>query len=170
MVTLGNIDPFWDDEYKILDYKTEEFNNQQDLTRWVYQGYRHGKFTGDMCDMRSPQPSWNDKFIKYFENLGWQNVTTSYYRMTTATILPTHTDTYKKYIKLFKVKKTSAILRALVFLEDWDSGHYLEVNDHPITKWQQGNYIIWSQGVPHMAANIGIKPRYTLQITGTVVV
>ena len=100
MVTLEKIDPFWDNEYKTLNYRNEEFNNNIDLARWIYQGYRHGKFTGDMCDMRRPQPSWNDQIIKHFEDLGWQDVCTSYYRMSTGTILPEHQDTYKNYIKL----------------------------------------------------------------------
>ena len=168
MVTLERINPFWDDEYKFLDYKNEEFNNQQDLTRWVYNGYRHGKFTGDMCDMRSPQPTWNDQIIKHFEDLGWQDVATSYYRMTTATILPTHSDTYKKYIEIFKVENPNSIKRALIFLEDWSSGHYLEVDGKPILDWQQGDYVVWDYNTPHMAANIGTAPRYTLQITGHV--
>jgi len=168
MVTLERINPFWDDEYKTLDYQNEEFNNNNDLTRWIYQGYRHGKFTGNMCDMRRTQPSWNDQFINYFKDLKWQDVCTSYYRMTTATILPTHSDTYKKYIEIFKVKDPSSIRRALVFLEDWSSGHYLEVDGKPILEWQQGNYIIWKYNTPHMAANIGTEPRYTLQITGHV--
>ena len=168
MVTLGNIDPFWDDEYTTLDYQNEEFNNNNDLTRWVYQGYRHGKFTGDMCDMRRPQPSWNDQIIKHFEDKGWSNVCTSYYRMSTATILPVHIDTYKKYIEIFNLKgKEDSIQRALIFLEDWQSGHYLEVDGHAITKWQRGNYVVWSRSTPHMAANIGLTPRYTLQVTGS---
>ena len=166
MATLGKISPFWDDEYKSLDYKNEEFNNQLDLTRWVYQGYRHGKFTGDMCDMRSPQPTWNNQIIKHFEDLGWQNVCTSYYRMSTATILPTHSDTYKKYIEIFKIKKLQTIKRALVFLEDWSSGHYLEIDGKPILEWQQGDYVVWDYNTPHMAANLGLEPRYTLQVTG----
>jgi len=166
MVTLERIDPFWDDEYKFLDYKNEEFNNQQDLTRWVYNGYRHGKFTGDMCDMRSPQPTWNDQIIKHFEDLGWQDVCTSYYKMTTGTILPIHSDTYKGYKKLFNISDASKIKRALVFLEDWSSGHYLEVDGKTILEWQRGDYVVWDYNTPHMAANIGTAPRYTLQITG----
>lgn len=168
MVTLERINPCWNDEYKTLDYKNEEFNNQQDLTRWVYNGYRHDKFTGDMCDMRSPQPTWNDQIIKHFEDLGWQDVSTSYYRMSTATILPTHSDTYKKYIEIFKVKNPKSIKRAVIFLEDWSSGHYLEVDGKPILEWQQGDYVVWDYNTPHMAANIGLEPRYTLQITGHV--
>ena len=166
MATLENIDPFWDDEYKFLNYERGYFNNNQDLTRWVDQGYHHGKFFGDLCDMCSPQPSWNDRFIKHFENLKWKDVCTSYYRMSTGTILPMHSDTYKKYIEIFKVKSINTVRRGLVFLEDWQSGHYLEVDGKPILEWQRGDYVIWEGETLHMAANIGTTLRYTLQVTG----
>ena len=86
---IANIDCFWDDQYKHLDYTVEEFNNPDDVELWFQQGYRC-KFTGAMCDMRSPQPTWNQQFIDHFARLGWRDIGTSYYRMDTCTILPVH--------------------------------------------------------------------------------
>lgn len=163
------IQPFWDDEYKKLEYINEPFNNSLDVSRWQILGYRHGKFTGDMCDMRRTQPSWNGEITRLFEDMGWRDVCTSYYRMPTGTILPVHVDTYKRYIEIFNLKnKESTIRRALIFLEDWSSGHYLEINSVPITNWLKGDCYIWKKDTPHMAANIGLQLRYTLQITGHV--
>lgn len=165
---IVNIDPFWDDEYLHLDYSIESFNNPLDTERWLKSGYR-GNFTGAMCDMRKPQPTWNDRFIRYFETLGWHDIGTSYYRMDTCTILPVHQDTYKRYIELFNLQgQEHTIRRAIVFLEDWSSGHYLELKGIPVTGWKRGFTVIWSYDAPHMAANIGLTPRYTLQITGHV--
>lgn len=165
MVSI-NIDPFWDDEFKNLNYTTEEFNNPADTAKWLDQGYSP-KFTGAMCDMRNIQPSWNYRFIDHFTMLGWKDIGTSYYRMDTGTILPVHQDTYKRYIELFNLQgKEHTIHRAIVFLERWSSGHYLELNNIPITNWRRGDTVVWTYDTPHMAANIGIKPRYTLQITG----
>jgi hypothetical protein len=164
----ANIEPFWDNEYKHLDYSVESFNNPLDTERWLKQGYRCD-FTGAMCDMRRPQPSWNHQFIKYFQNLGWRDIGTSYYRMDTGTILPVHQDTYKKYVELFDLQdRPHTIRRAIVFLEDWASGHYLELDNIPVTGWRKGFTVIWAYDRPHMAANIGLTPRYTLQITGHV--
>ena len=58
------------------------------------------------------------------------------------------------------------IWRCIVFLEDWKSGHYLEVADKPLLGWRRGDYVAWNYDVPHFAANIGLEPRYTAQITG----
>ena len=158
------IEPFWDSSFKDLDYTVEAFNNPNDLDKWAEQGYSC-KFTGAMCDMRSPQPVWNNMFIRHFNRLGWKDIGTSYYRMSSGTILPEHQDTYKKYIELFNAEPQT-IYRAIIFLEDWASGHYLEIDREPITKWSAGDTVVWQYDTPHLAANMGVTPRYTLQITG----
>jgi hypothetical protein len=161
-----HINPFWDHEYLYLDYVHESFNDVDSLNRWRNLGYS-GLFTGSMCDMRSRQPSWNSKFVEYFSNLGWNNIGTSYYRMDTGTVLPTHSDLYIKYIDLFQLhKRKTSIFRAIVFLEDWQSGHYAEYNNQPYVNWKAGDCVYWQYDLSHMAANIGISPRFTLQITG----
>jgi hypothetical protein len=160
--------PFWDTEYQQLDYINEEFNDSQQTNTWLSQGYSD-QFTGDMCDMRSPQPSWNQRFIDIFSGLGWKDIGTSYYRMKTGTVLPTHSDTYKKYIELFDLKGCeSTIHRAVIFLEDWAPGHYAEYVGQPHVHWIAGATVEWTYDTPHMAANLGLTPRYTLQITGHV--
>lgn len=161
-----NIQPFWDDSFKQLDYAVEAFNNPNDTATWIEQGYP-GKFTGAMCDMRRPQPVWNPMFVKYFNKLGWSDVGTSYYRMSSGTVLPAHRDTYKRYIELFDLKgQEHTIFRAVVFLEAWASGHYLELDNTPIVNWSAGDVVIWQYDRLHLAANMGLTPRYTLQITG----
>ena len=159
---------FWDDEFKGLDYVNEEFNDTENLERWTALGYAN-KFTGDMCDMRRPQPSWNYQFIKIFQEMGWKDIGTSYYRMGTGTILPTHSDLYLRYVDVFKLQgQEHKIRRAIVFLEDWRPGHYFEGNSRPTVNWHAGDVIEWAYDAPHMAANLGPDPRYTLQITGHV--
>lgn len=164
-VKFFKIDKFWDDQYKDLEYINKEFSNPSDLKRWKELGFEN-KFTGDMCDMRSNQPSWNNKFIDIFQNLGLKNVTTTYYRMNPGTVLPIHSDLYERYIKVFNLKdKKEKIRRIIVFLEDWSSGHYGEYDGIPYVLWKSGDSVIWNYDTPHMAANYGNNPRYTLQIT-----
>ena len=160
------LDVFWDDEYKHLDYTNETFNDVESIEKWTKLGYPN-KFTGDMCDMRRQQPSWNEKFVKHFTDLGWKDIGTSYYRMNTGTILPVHGDLYLRYIDLFNLQgQEHNIRRAIVFLEDWKPGHYFEAMGVSNTDWKAGQVVEWSYDAPHMAANIGLDPRYTLQITG----
>lgn len=159
---------FWDDEYQRLDYINEPFNDTAQTHKWQSQGYAN-QFTGAMCDMRSPQPSWNQRFIAMFEGQGWQDVGTSYYRMDTGTVLPTHQDLYTRYIELFDLAgREHSIRRAIVFLEDWQPGHYAEYDNQAHVHWHAGDVVEWAWDTPHMAANLGLTPRYTLQITGHV--
>jgi hypothetical protein len=162
------LEVFWDDEYRSLNYVNEPFNDTPSRDRWMAAGYPD-RFTGDMCDMRSTQPSWNQRFVDIFTDLGWKDVGTSYYRMNTGTVLPTHGDLYLKYVQLYNLHgQEHRIRRAIVFLEDWASGHYAEYMNQPLTNWVAGTVMEWSYDTPHMAANIGLVPRYTLQITGHV--
>ena len=166
VVVKYNISKFWDDEYKSLNYTNEPFNDDPNVARWLDLGFP-GKFTGDMCDMRSPQPRWNSLITASYEAEGWKDVCTSYYRMMPGTILPTHSDLYLKYIELFNLRgQEQLIRRAVIFLEDWQPGHYAEYLDVPYTDWCAGDTVEWTYDTPHMAANMGSTPRYTLQITG----
>jgi len=161
-----NIDKFWDDEFKALDYINEPFNDNENTRAWMALGFPV-KFTGDMCDMRRAQPSWNNRFIEFFTAEGWKDIGTSYYRMSPGTILPAHGDLYLKYIELFNLQgQEQSICRAVVFLEDWQPGHYAEYLNTPYTNWKAGATVEWTYDALHSAVNVGFTPRYTLQITG----
>ena len=159
---------FWNEDFKVLTYIREPFNNTSQVMSWRGQGYAN-RFTGDMCDMRYAQPDWNQRFLDIFAGQGWQDIGTSYYRMNTGTVLPTHQDLYVKYIDLHGLQgREHTIRRAIVFLEDWQSGHYAEYEGQAFVNWNAGAVVEWSYDAPHMAANLGPDPRYTLQITGHV--
>jgi hypothetical protein len=165
---MNYIEPFWDDEYKHLKYKKLPFNNQYDVSKWREKGYNQDEryFTGQLCGHNDVQPSWNDKIIKWVrEEFELEDIGCCYYRMVTNEILPTHGDDYKLYREKFDCELDD-ISRIVIFLEDWKSGHYFEMDGEPIVNWKAGNYIIWKGRIEHMAANIGIEDRYTLQITG----
>jgi hypothetical protein len=157
---------FWDDEFKRLDYIQEPFNDPETVARWITQGYQ-SKICGDLCDMRHRLPSWANKIIEIYELQGWKDVGIAFYRMPTGTVMPVHNDLYKRYIELFDLKgKEQSIRRALLLLEDWKPGHYLEVEGEPLVDWKAGQVVEWVYDAPHMAANIGLEDRYSLQITG----
>lgn len=161
-----HIERFWDDEFKTLDYIQEPFNDPDSVNLWISQGYQN-KICGDLCDMRHRLPSWAGKFVEIYESQGWKDIGIAFYRMRTGTVMPVHQDLYKRYIQRFDLRgKETTIRRALVLLESWKPGHYLEVAGKPYVNWLAGDTVEWSYNEPHMAANIGLEDRYTLQITG----
>lgn len=161
-----HIERFWDDEFKTIAYINEPFNDPISVNRWLSQGYQ-AKICGELADMRHTLPGWSSKFIEIYESMGWKDVGIAFYRMRTGTVMPVHSDLYKRYIDIFNLQGSEqSIRRALVLLEDWKPGHYLEANGEPFVNWRAGDVVEWEYDVPHMAANIGLEDRYTLQITG----
>jgi hypothetical protein len=161
----GHLEPWWGLSHRDLSYNNESFNDPKSLREWQSLGYTQKRFTGDMYDMRQPETAWLGQFKDHFQlnHLSW-----SVYRMRPGDVLPEHADTYNRFCELHGLFDTKKIVRALVFLEDWQSGHYLELNKKPVTGWKAGDWVSWNSDFLHLAANVGKTNRYTLQLTGTV--
>ena len=165
---VNNIKPFWDDEYKNLDYRKEIFNDEYAIDEWRKQGYDNDVdyFSGKMANHYDPLPSWHNKILDWIEEeFQLKDVGCCYYRMDTNDIIPNHSDAYNLYTKKFNCKQED-VHKILVFLEDWKSGHYFEYEGKPFVEWKAGDYATWVGDIEHFAANIGTEYRYTLQITG----
>lgn len=163
--TTGHIEPFWDDSFKDLPYVRKPGFNQQEIDAWVEQGYIRDNlndFIGTLYDNSNPMPDWirnlDDKF-------GLHNQTYTFYKMDTLEIMPVHVDHFRTYCKLHNIGREQ-VHRVLIMLEDWKPGHYLEMDGVGYVNWKAGDWFKWRGDVPHSAANIGVDPRYTLQITG----
>lgn len=158
----GFVNPTWDETYKNLSFNRFP-PTEEDLTTWRKLGYTHNNFTGMLYNDNSKMPNWVYNISKQIKltNCGY-----TFYKMQTGDIMPMHIDHFTNYCRIFKQEKKN-VWRAIVALEDWASGHYFEIENHAITNYKKGEYIIWSHDAVHSAANIGVKNRYTLQITGT---
>jgi hypothetical protein len=159
----GHVDPWWDDSFKELDYQYIPIKNNYDEERWIAEGYKNIQLNGALYGMPRPMPDYADKFLTLFD---WDNQGIGFFRMNILDLFPKHQDHYASYRKMFNITDPSVIWRCIVFLEDWKSGHYLEVANQPILGWRRGDYVAWNYDVPHFAANIGLESRYTAQITG----
>jgi hypothetical protein len=71
--------------------------------------------------------------------------------------------------------RTTPILRANIFLEDYKMGHFIQYqeqgNDQFVTvaDWKAGDALMWDDKVEHLGANCGFEPKYTLQVSGFLV-
>jgi len=80
--------------------------------------------------------------------------------------IPNHTDKYYYFKNKYNLETTENIVRYCVMLQDWQPGHYFEIDGKPWTNWKRGEYCILKTGIPHRSANAGSVPKYTSQITG----
>ena len=104
-------------------------------------------------------------WTKMFEPDGWVDVGLSFDKADPGYIIPKHKDHFQNYCDRFGHDRTD-VKRRLVFLEDWQDGHYFQLEDTVYHHWSQGEWVEWDSEALHMGANIGSEPRYTLQITG----
>jgi hypothetical protein len=162
MWSKGHITLERSDEYRHLMYNRQPLTDAE-LIAWREQGYTHEHFTGMMYDSKNPMPSW---VVDIAQKIGLDNCGFVFYKMETGNIMPVHVDHYRQYCNVFNVNRNK-VWRAVVFLEDWKSGHYFEIDGVAICNYRAGEYILWSADTPHAASNIGTLDRYTLQITGT---
>lgn len=157
------IDDCWQQQHRDLEYQNQPFNNAEDVASWLRAGYPPQRFTGDMYDMRCLEPQCIPAIqqqipLRYFS---W-----SFYRMRPGDVLPEHRDTYARFRNIHALGADTRICRCVVFLEAWVSGHYFEIDGKPLTGWSKGTTVCWLDDVVHIAANMGMTPRYTLQLTG----
>lgn len=164
MHKLGNIDICWNNDYKDFEYTKQPLMDEE-ITKWRSLGYYHESFSGDMYDSKNPMPDWVNTVA---EQIGLENCGYVFYRMSTLDIMPEHVDHFNTYTKVFEVNRED-VYRALLFLEDWKPGQYLDVEGDPIVNWKAGDYLLWSADAPHSSSNIGVDLRYALQITGTLI-
>lgn len=159
------INPCWDGSFRDLPYHHEPFNNADDLAKWQKAGFTQNRFTGDLYDMRDAEPGFIDIIRR---RLPLKSFAWSLYRMGPGDVIPNHSDTYTAYRRLHDLGADAVIRRYVIFLEDWQSGHYFEIDGDPVVRWIAGAAIAWHGDTPHIAANMGTTPRYTLQITGVI--
>ena len=163
-----NPDDFWHPSMiRALDYAREEFNDGPQERHWRAQG--HQPRTGGLFDMRNPnQPSTTAALAAWAERRGLEHIGVSYYKMGPGDNLPYHGDIYRKYIEIFDLEdRKHDIIRYIFFVENKKPGHIFEI-DGRLIDWQAGDYVGWRYDAPHMAANLGIEDRFTIQVTGVI--
>lgn len=79
--------------------------------------------------------------------------------------LPSHLDTFFTFSVNNGIEPKDCV-RINIFLEDWKTGHYFEINETPVLQWKQGDAIMIEIEEPHLSGNMGMEPKYTMQVTG----
>ena len=120
------------------------------------------------------QQIWfNDGDIDYKslgEKLGIEIVTVSAILQPPGNTITMHKDTFFQIKKKYPNDERKKV-RANIYLEDWDPGHFINYQDadkqwQTSTHWKAGEGFIWDSDHLHLSANAGLTPKYTLQISG----
>jgi len=109
------------------------------------------------------------KFIN-FTNLKFAS--SSIIKQPPGNTIPWHYDTHIKFYEQIKREKLNIkkkeIIRYMIFLEDWDWGHFFCVGSSVIPRWKKGDIITWDPMIHHTGSNGGMKPKVTMNVTGVI--
>ena len=112
------------------------------------------------------------ELFKSFINLSkLGNATSSLIKQYPGNIIPWHYDThitFKNLIKNNEKLKNKKVIRYMVFLTDWDWGHYFCVGNKVCHQWKAGDIRTWDPVIHHCGSNAGMSAKITLNITGTI--
>ena len=166
---IGNINSNLIGEFKSLDFSIrKQFSDDQTVERWKSIGHLYVNYGGCII-YHNDVPDWCKNILTIIsKQLNICYASCSLYCMPPGTIMPEHEDYYPAYRKIHNIDDIEKVRRVLVFVDEWKSGHYFEINGNPIVNWNVGDYCTWVGKTPHIAANIGNVNRYTLQITGKI--
>jgi hypothetical protein len=167
---VKSINPDIIGDYTNIEYPDRrQFPDDETVNRWKSLGHLYVNYTGLLREEYRGVPQWCHDIVNEIKKEHQvKNTSLSVYCMPPGTIMPEHQDTYPRYRKVYNIEDQNNVCRFLIFLNDWKSGHYFELNRTPIVNWKKGDCYMWRGDAPHMAANLGDENRYTMQITATI--
>lgn len=136
--------------------RASEFEDQNKMYREA--GFtEHNSFYLQAFDMTEE--------IRTFAHSLFPRCSISVMRQPPGQTLPSHEDTFFRFATQHNVDPYDCV-RVNLFLEDWQSGHYFEINNTPFVSWKSGDAVTIFRDEPHLSGNMGMTEKYTMQITG----
>lgn len=120
------------------------------------------------------QQLWYDRDqINYLElgrQLGMEVITVSSILQPPGNVITLHRDTFFQINKKYPTDPRTKV-RANIYLEDWKVGHIIQYKDvdsewKNSTHWKAREGFIWDSDILHVSGNIGLEPKFTLQVSG----
>lgn len=149
------------------DEKLKKIKQHNRIDSFLEWGYKKEQ-TEYLQIFSDEYPKLFEKFIKISK---LDNATSSLIKQYPGNIIPWHYDTHvtlKNKIRENKKLKNKKIIRYMIFLTDWDWGHYFCVGNNVVHQWRAGDIITWNPIVHHCGSNAGMTPKITLNITGLI--
>lgn len=105
---------------------------------------------------------------KLFPNLKEDKMGISLFVQMPGHTIWSHVDTYSSFIRRTgDVKADYSVLRRyMVFVKDWDWGHFFHYGNHCFNQWKAGDCWDLVPGIYHGSANAGVNPKLTIHWSG----
>jgi hypothetical protein len=165
MIEHAPVPILWGTRHRNLEYCTDVFKDHNQEAGWIQAGHCPDSLTIELHVVKEPY-EWMKYITDYFPNLG--NFSFCFSKFKPGTYFPMHIDRYGFYANHYNILDLSQLYRYVIFLEDSKPGHILQVGNQVLAGWSRGQCVGWQNDTEHLAANLGLEDRYTLQITGTI--
>lgn len=106
-----------------------------------------------------------ESFIGLENQLNMEIHSISIIKQVPGTMIPIHHDHFFKLRQKFPSKADKAV-RANIFLQDWQWGHFFQIDNQSISNWTKNTGFIFNNQVIHSSANASFIDKFTLQVTG----
>ena len=161
-----HINPFWSKkDYTELKYTAEFFRDPTQLKEWEAAGHYLPSTTISISPVIKPT-KFSKEIEAHFGHLKYIGI--CHHLLTPGNYLPLHKDAYGFYTNKYGITDIDKIYRYIMFLEDSQPGHLLTIGNTVYSEWKAGDVKSFTGATSHSATNLGMTPRYTLQITGVI--
>ena len=156
----------WDmEEIRGLDFQFRETYKINS----AFDDYHHDRYKDIICNETYMMPKRMPKFVNEILKLSifekYKIAMAGLHKMKPGMILPEHSDPYIAFAQRNEIENIEKITRYVIFLEDYKTGHFIQISDNVYTRYRAGDFVKWSGYTSHAAYNLGTEDRYTLQIT-----
>ena len=144
---------------------TADPHHPDHMTPWLSMGYPESTLRqwGEFHHVDADSAQGLFEWCAQFRVSAWVQQHTLFVVALPGMAMPPHRDVQQN---LRDAHPVDLIRRRQIFVEDWRSGHYFEVNGRVFTGWSAGDWVEFSIDELHMGGNIGNTNRYTVQVSG----
>ncbi len=167
-------DKYWwyDDENDAIMHSTDNVNSMpiHKQAELALKNNTHNKHNSQYFKLANEElEHWYEPLSKMFPNLQEDKLGISLFVQPPGHTIWSHVDTYSSFIRRTKGPADYSVLRRyMVFVRDWDWGHFFHYGNHCFNQWQAGDCWDLKPGIYHGSANAGINPKITIHWSGEI--
>ena len=155
---VTNISPFWDNDLRNHSYARE--------VPFVARNFDHldRKYYNKDHLLQSFNDELPNGWQRFLSAVDAESGSVSWTCILPNVILPSHRDTFYTMRQEHNVE-IDQCFRYLIFLEDWQFGHYAGFSSTHISNWKKGDVWIFDSVELHFAVNASNVPFHSCQVS-----
>jgi hypothetical protein len=163
---------WYDYENDVVMHAKDNVNNMpiREQAKLALKNNTHNKDNSQYFKIANEEfGHWYEPLAAMFPNLKKDKMGISLFIQMPGHTIWSHVDTYSSFIRRTKGPADYSVLRRyMVFVKDWDWGHFFHYGNHCFNQWQAGDCWDLRPGIYHGSANAGVNPKITIHWSGEI--